>query len=102
MKIQVDFAKKRESGTSRPTSRLHLNWAWPGIVADGIVMVFVKQVVMSIAEVLCTTPTELCCVLSAARLSLHPFLGCNSEATDISHFDLFTGLEIGARVLYGN
>jgi len=42
MKVQFKVAKKGEGGTLCPTSRLHLNWVWPGIVANGIVMVFVK------------------------------------------------------------
>jgi hypothetical protein len=63
-----------------------------------MIMVFVKQVVMSIAQVLGATRAELRCALSAMGLSLHSFLASDSEATDISHFDLFTGLEIGAQV----
>ena len=61
-------------------------------------MVFVKQVVMSIAQVLGATRAELRCALSAMSLSFHSFLAGDSEAADISHFDLFAGLEIGAQV----
>ncbi len=99
MKIQVEVAKKREKvGRGGPTSRLHLNWAWLGIVANGIVMVFVKQVVVSIAQVLGAAVAKLRCALSATGFPLHPFLANDPEAADISHFDLFTGLEIGTEV----
>jgi hypothetical protein len=50
MKIEVDVGKKRgEDGTSCPIRHLHLDRVWPGIVTNRVVMVFVKQVVMSIA-----------------------------------------------------
>jgi hypothetical protein len=61
-----------------------------------MIVVFVKQVVMSIAQVFGATRAELRCALSAMGLSFHSFLASDSEATDISHFDLLTGLEIGA------
>jgi hypothetical protein len=65
-------------------------------VADGIVVVLVKQVVVSIAKVPHTALAELGCALDATSFPFHSFLGCDSEAADISYFNLFAGLEIGA------
>jgi len=59
-------------------------------------MVLVKQVVVSVAKVPHTALAELGCVLDATSFPFHSFLGCDSEAADITYFDLFTGLEIGA------
>src|SRR3989442_10233330 len=53
---------------------------------------------MSIAWVLGTAGVELCCTLGATGLPFHSFLASDSEAPDISYFDLFTGFEIGAQV----
>jgi hypothetical protein len=53
---------------------------------------------VSIAQVLGTTLAELRCMLSATGFSFHSFLASDSEATDVSHFDLFTGFEIGGQV----
>ena len=67
-------------------------------MANDIVVVFVKKIVMSIAEIPNTALAELCCTLRASSLSFHPFLAGDSEAADISDLYLFTGLEIRAQV----
>jgi hypothetical protein len=53
---------------------------------------------VSVAQVLGATLTEFRCMLSAMGFPFHSFLGGDSEAADVSHFDLFTGLEIGGQV----
>jgi hypothetical protein len=89
--------KKERMGRKRPIMHLDLYWVWSGIVADGKVVVFVKEFVVSIAHVSLAVRAELCCALRASGLSFHSFLAGNSEAADVSDFNLFTGLEISAK-----
>jgi len=84
-------------GRGCPIECLHLDWALPRIVANGKVVVFVKEFVVSIAHVSLAARAELCCALRASGLSFHSFLARNSKAADIPHFNLFTGLEIRAQ-----
>jgi len=53
---------------------------------------------VGIAKVPHTALAKLGCALGATGLPFHSFLASDSEAADISHFDLFTGFEIGAQV----
>jgi hypothetical protein len=75
-----------------------LNRAWPGIMVERIIVVFVEYIVVSVAEVLGATLAELCSTLSAASFPFHSFLASDSKAPYVSHFDLFTCLEIGGQI----
>jgi hypothetical protein len=77
---------------------LQLNWVWSCVVANEVVVIFVKQVVMRVAQVLGTTLAELGSALGATGLSFHSFLARDSKATNVSYFDFFAGLEIGGHV----
>jgi hypothetical protein len=63
-------------------------------VAERIIVVFVEYIVVSVAEVFGATLAELCSTLSAASFPFHSFLTRDSKTPYVSHFDLFTRLEI--------
>lgn len=61
-------------------------------------MVFVQEVVVSVAKVSCAVLAVLSGPLRTASFSFHAFLVGDAEAANISNLDFFAELEIGARV----
>ena len=61
-------------------------------------MVFVKKLVVGVAEVSGAILAKLCCSLGASCLAFHSFLAGDAEAPYVSNFDFFAEFEIGASV----
>lgn len=81
-----------------PTRGLELDRVWPCAELYGVVVVFVKKLVVGVAKVPGATLAELGSPLGTASFTFHAFLARDTEAADVSDFDLFTELEIWASI----